>query len=138
MYLLFSNDDGAPEICFRRLVNSSSFKRLTRSVLFGSLFLYSFRFSPIGQSVIIVASSLLSLAKSAEPFSISASFGFLSLSIFDSRFSMLPNSAINADAVFSPIPCTPGILSAVSPIRPIISIILSGATPNLPITSFSS
>ncbi len=104
LYLIFSNEDGSPATCFKSRVNSSSRKRPIRSALSGSFLLYSLRFISIGQSVIIVASSLLSLAISLDSFSASASLGFFSLSILDRRFSMLPNSAINAVAVFSPIP----------------------------------
>ena len=52
--------------------------------------------------------------------------------------SILPNSIISSFAVFSPIPFTPGMLSAESPISPSISTTFSGGTPNFSITFCTS
>ena len=59
-------------------------------------------------------------------------------SLFARRPSKEPNSLINLEAVFGPMPGTPGMLSTLSPIKACTSVILSGPTPNFSITFASS
>jgi hypothetical protein len=49
--------------------------------------------------------------------------------MLSSTFSSEPNFCSSCEAVFSPIPGTPGMLSEVSPRSPIRSVISSGGTP---------
>ena len=68
-------------------------------------------------------------------------FFILSLFInayFSIKFSTFLNSDIKLEAVFTPIPGTPGTLSTLSPIRACTSITLSGVTPNFSFTLSTS
>ena len=88
--------------------------------------------SAIGTSKLIVpnvfdinANSLLSTIFSlCFPFSPSSFF-----SIASYNFSIEPNFFINVNAVFSPTPGTPGILSELSPCNPFTSISCLGSIP---------
>ena len=83
----------------------------------------------IGTSFIMVASFLLKIACSLYSIKFCLSLAPFILSIFCKTFSTLPYSLISLYAVFSPMPGTPGILSDVSPIRPLTSINCVGVTP---------
>ena len=88
--------------------------------------------SSIGTSKFIVPKNLDISAKSL--FSIIFSFCFPFKSSFPSsidlyKFSIVPYFCIRLSAVFSPIPGTPGILSEVSPCKPLTSISCFGSIP---------
>jgi len=114
------------------LLKFSSLNFEKTSSLFHSFILNSSRFSSIGTSKFIVPSVLESIANSLFSNNLSFAFGFKSSSPF-SIASYIPSIVLyfftSSNAVFSPIPGTPGILSEVSPCKPFTSISCFGVTP---------
>ena len=103
--------------------------------------LYSSKFSSMGTCILIVPNSLDKYAISLFCFIFSLVFPFsssvpLSTSLY--RFSIEPYFFTRSNAVFSPIPGTPGMLSELSPINPLTSINCFGITPYFSIMACSS
>ena len=94
---------------------SSSACSLTSSSIFNSM----------GTSILMVARNLEKVIISLLFSTLVRSAPFKS-STCSSKFSMLPYSAINFCAVFSPTPGHPGILSEASPMSPSISMTWEG------------
>ena len=110
--------------------NSLNFAKT--SALFHSFILKSSNSSSIGTSKFMVPSVLESIANSLFSKSLSFTFGFKSsspFSIVSYNPSIVLYFLISSNAVFSPIPGTPGILSEVSPCKPFTSISCFGVTP---------
>ena len=101
------------------------------------MFFISLRLISIGTSVIIVASFFENIACSLYVVKFSLNFLPLISSILLNTPSTDPYVWISLNAVFSPIPGTPGILSDLSPISPFTSINWVGVTPNSSINAFS-
>ncbi len=120
---------------WRNLLNSSSRKISLSVSATGSDSAKSSRLYSRGTFVAMVARRLLNVACSPNCARASISLFLGSCSRFARRFSRVSYSLINATAVFSPIPGTPGMLSIESPARPITSVICSGLTPYRSTTS---
>ena len=114
-----SSDIILPAIDFISSLNNKSFNFLASNF---SLLLISSRLISTGTSVIIVANFFENIACSLLFSKFSFSLFPLISSIFCKTVSILPYVFISLKAVFSPTPGTPGILSDLSPIRPLTSI----------------
>ena len=115
--------------------NSNSLIHSNASSVNKSTYLASSKEKSTGQSVLIVASSLLKKAKSLFVRKSSLALFGSTCSRLSYAASIVGKAAKIFPAVFSPTPGTPGILSAVSPISPFISITCSGVIPYFSITS---
>ena len=136
-------DDSFLNIRSINVRNSSSSKILRSASSSACSRTSEFMSSWIGTSILIVARNFekMIISRFVSTFVFNAPFNW---SVCSRRFSMLPNSAINFWAVFSPTPGHPGILSEESPISPSISITCAGDwisnlafTCSIPITSNS-
>ena len=105
--------------------NSSSSYMCCRALWSGSLISSAFISSVMGASFTIVANQWLCLMRSAFSVTFLCMAPF-SLSVLFSRFSMLPHCWMRVQAVFSPTPGQPGMLSLESPISPRMSITCRG------------
>ena len=107
-------------------------KIFNTSVLFHSSNFKSSKLSSIGTSRFILPKVLDKNAKSLFSSNFSFCFPFKSdspFSNFSYILSMFPYFWISDNAVFSPIPGTPGMLSEVSPCNPFTSINCFGSIP---------
>jgi len=108
-----------------RFLNSNSSKMGLSFSLFTGSRRSDFSSKVKGTSVLMVAKNLENSI--CERFSSTLVFKApFNRSVFASRFSIPPKSAISLTAVFSPTPGQPGMLSELSPINPNMSITCSG------------
>ena len=112
-------------VFFKSCLNSSSSYMCCRALWSGSLISSAFISSVMGASFTIVANQWLCLMRSAFSVTFLCMAPF-SLSVLFSRFSMLPHCWMRVQAVFSPTPGQPGMLSLESPISPRMSITCKG------------
>ena len=110
-------------------LNSRSLKISASASRDGSPTLSSSRSVGMGTKRSMVTSFRLKSATSRERPKVSFNFFFVISPRFSKTPSKDPNSCTSDTAVFSPTPRTPGILSEVSPERPMTSINFSGSNP---------